>query len=58
MSLIASFITSQLLKALEAEFESHSDELKDAFVNEVETLATDVIEWVKNKVDSQQTPTE
>lgn len=51
MSLLSSFIQNQLVKALEAEFVAHSAELQAAFVGEVEAFATEVLSWVKNKIE-------
>lgn len=51
MSLLSSFIQNQLVKALEAEFVAHSGDIQAAFVGEVESFATELLSWVKNKVD-------
>ncbi len=54
MSLLSSFIQNQLVKALEAEFVAHSADLQTAFVSEVESFATEVLSWVKNKIEPTQ----
>ena len=57
MSLLSSFIKNQLVKALEDEFLSHSAELQQAFVNEVEAFAGEILSWIKEKIESTN-PTE
>jgi hypothetical protein len=51
MSLLSSFIQNQLIKALESEFVTHSADIQEAFVGEVELFANEVLSWVKNKVE-------
>jgi len=50
MSLLSSFVTNQLVKALEAEFIAHEPDLKDAFVNEVNNFLSTVSLWVDSKL--------
>jgi hypothetical protein len=52
MSLISSFIQTQLLKALEDQFVAHEGDLKDAFVAEVDAFAKEVLQWVESKVQA------
>ena len=50
MSLLSSFVTNELIKALEAEFIKHEPELKDAFVDEVTAAVNSVVSWVNSKI--------
>lgn len=54
MSLLSSFITNQLLKVLESEFQEHEAELQDAFVDEVAAALNDVVEWVNSKISTRE----
>jgi hypothetical protein len=58
MSLLSSFIQNQLIKALEAEFVAHSGDLQAAFVSEVEAFASEVLSWVKAKVEPAKSASE
>ncbi len=50
MSLLSTFITNQLLAALETEFVKHEAELQDAFVDEVTDAVNSVVSWVNSKI--------
>lgn len=50
MSLISTFITNQLVKALEAEFVAHEADVQSAFVGEVQALASTVMSWANDKI--------
>ena len=51
MSLISSFISNQLIKALENEFLNHAPDMQDFFIKEVEALGASVMGWVQEKVE-------
>lgn len=50
MSLISSFVTNQLLKALENEFVNHEQEIQDAIIAELALVADNVKNWVEQKL--------
>lgn len=54
MSLLSTFIQSQLLKAIENEFIEHAPDIQQAIIAEVEAFANDALEWVKSKIQTKQ----
>lgn len=56
MSLLSSFVTNQLLKALESEFISHEPDIQNAFANEVQVFASTIMNWANNKLTTSSTP--
>ena len=52
MSLIASFIASHLIPALEASFAAHEPEMQAALLKEVSDLAEQVGAWIAIKVEA------
>jgi hypothetical protein len=54
MSLLSSFITDHVIKALEAQFVAHEPEMAEAFVNEVSAAVNAVVNWVNEKVAAKQ----
>lgn len=58
MSLISGFIQNQLIKALEAEFVAHSDDLQAAFVGEIKNLVSLIGSWAESKIAAQSAPVE
>jgi hypothetical protein len=57
MSLLSSFVTNELVKALEAEFIQHEPEMQNAFVDEVTAAVNSVVSWVNSKIAA-RTPVE
>jgi hypothetical protein len=54
MSLLSSFVTKELITALEAEFVKHEPELQTAFVDEVTAAVNSVVSWVNSKIALRQ----
>lgn len=49
MSLLSSFLASQLIPALEQAFIAHEPDMQDMLLNEVKALTEKVVEWVNAK---------
>ncbi len=54
MSLISSFIRNQLLKAVQEEYENHSDELKQKLVEEIQAFSEEALSWVESKLNKDE----
>jgi hypothetical protein len=54
MSLLSSFIQNQLLKALEAEFLTHTPDVQQFLAQEASQLANQMLQWAENKLDKLQ----
>ena len=52
MSLLSSFISTQLLKAIEHEFVNHEPEMQTVILNEVQAFVADAAAWINSKLDS------
>lgn len=50
MSLISSYIRNELLKQLQEEYNSHSDEIKEKAIEELQNFAEELMGWVKSKL--------
>ena len=56
MSLISTFISTQLIKAIENEFLNHSPEIQAAIINEIQHFISQVSDWATKKLSSTSTP--
>ena len=52
MSLLSTFISTQLLKAIEHEFVNHEPEMQAVILNEVQAFVAEATAWIGNKLDS------
>lgn len=50
MSLLSSFLSSQLIPALEKAFIEHEPDMQEAFLSEVKALSDQVAIWVDSKI--------
>jgi len=52
MSLLSSFLTKNLLSALESEFMAHEPELQQQLLSEVKIFADEVGNWINEKINA------
>lgn len=52
MSILSSFVSTQLLKAIENEFVSHEPEMQAVILNETRVFVSEVMSWVQSKIDN------
>jgi hypothetical protein len=50
MSLLSSFISTQLIKALENEFINHSPEIQATIISEIQAFLAEGAAWVESKL--------
>lgn len=58
MNWLSTFITSQLIKALEDEFMNNSPAIQEIIVEEVKKFLAEGTAWVENKISDNKTTTE
>lgn len=51
MSLLSTFISTQLIKALEHEFVNHEPEMQALILNEVQAFVSEAVAWVQSKME-------
>lgn len=51
MSLLSTFISTQLLKAIEHEFVNHEPEMQAVILNEVQAFVAEAAAWIDNKIN-------
>jgi hypothetical protein len=50
MSLLSSFISNQLIKAIENEFVNHSPEIQATIISEIQAFLAEGAAWVESKI--------
>lgn len=53
MSLLSTFISTQLIKALEHEFVNHAPEIQQVIIQELQDFLAQGAAWIENKVNPQ-----
>jgi hypothetical protein len=51
MSLLSTFISTQLIKAIEHEFMNHSQDIQKVIIEEVKNFLMEATQWVESKLD-------
>jgi hypothetical protein len=50
MNVLATFISTQLIKAIESEFINHSPEIQAAIIHQIQNFLIEGTIWVENKL--------
>ena len=51
MGLISSLVVSNLIKAVEEEFLKHEPEMQDKIIEEMQSLISEAMSWVRDKLE-------
>ncbi len=54
MSLLSTFISTQLINAIEHEFINHSPEIQAVIINEIQNFLAEGNSWLESKINTQK----